>query len=477
MGASQLAGSDSKRKVILVVDDDAEIRAALSTILIHENYSAIEAKDGRLATAILEKQWPDAIVSDIRMPHMDGLALLDNVRKTSNVPFILMTGFSEIFETQEAQKRGATDFLMKPFKKDELLASLNLAFNSERTPPPSVNAAAKEEEEDLDLDYCRLSIDEFVAGRVSLADIFVRLTEKKYIQVARVGSELSIDRIQAYKQKGLHYLYIRKSDFAKYIGLNLELTRIIGEKSSVPKPRKLRLLKHTSEILTQDVFVNGADKEKLQTSAALVEAIVSALSEDQELFDLLDLLQTHSDHLYAHSLGVSLYSTMIAKHIGWTSAPTLFKVSMGGLLHDIGKKEISREILEKPRQSLTSAEREIYETHPIRGKELLSRIKSVPEDVVQMAMHHHENAVGRGFPYRLMKSKIHPLARLISVVNEFCDLTLKSQSEPNPLPAGEALQRLHSLKGQELDMGLLRSLMELFNHPIPEGMPKSMAAR
>lgn len=457
----------------MIVDDDGDIRSTLSHMLIHEGYSVIEAKDGRLAEAMLERSWPDAIISDIRMPNLDGLTLLERVRKTSQIPFILMTGFSEVLETQEAQKRGATDFILKPFKRDELLASLNVAINT--APAEGSKPASSSEDDNQDLDYCRLSIDEFIAGRVSLADIYVRLTERKYVQVARAGSELSLDRIQAYKSKGLNFLYIRKSDFAKYIGLNLELTKILGQKSKVPKPKKMRLMKHTGEILLQDVYINGIDKEKLETSAALVEALVSTLSEDQELFNLLELLQTHSDFLYAHSLGVSLYSVMIAKHLGWTSAPTLFKVAMGGLLHDIGKKEISKDILAKPRQTLSQSEREVYESHPIRGKEILSLVRSVPDDVVQIAMHHHENNVGRGFPYRLMKSKTHPLARLIAVVNEFCDLTVRSSSVEVPISAHEAISRLYTLNGQELDLGFLRSLMEIFNYPVPQGMPKAAA--
>jgi putative nucleotidyltransferase with HDIG domain len=461
------------KKSIMVVDDDADVRAALSHILIKDGYTVVEAKDGRLAEAMLERQWPDAILSDCRMPNLDGVGLLERVRKVSNVPFILMTGFSEILETEEAQKLGATDFILKPFKREELLASLAIAISSR--PALHEKVVPLHDNENQDLDFCRLSIDEFVAGKVSLADIFVRLTEKKYVQVARGGSELSLDRIQAYKSKGLHFLYIRKVDFAKYVGLNLDLTKAVSQKSRISKPQRLRLLKHTSEVMLQDCFINGVEKEKLEASGALVEALVSTLSEDAEIFDLLTLLQTHADHLYAHSLGVSLYSVMVAKHLGWTSAPTLFKVAMGGLLHDIGKKEISREILEKPRSSFTRPEREIYETHPIRGKEILSVIRSVPDDVVQISMHHHENNVGRGFPYRLMKTKIHPLARLIAVVNEFANLTVKSSTGETPVTAGEALTRLYNLKGQELDLGFLRSLMEIFNHPVPDGMPKSVA--
>lgn len=463
---------NSKAKLILIVDDEADIRTTLSRMLTMEGYAVVEAKDGRLAYAMLEKQNVDLILSDIRMPICDGLELLAQVRKTSPVPFILMTGFSEVMETQEAQRRGATDFILKPFRREELLAAIAVAINKpvvySRSGPTESEAS-----QNRDLEFCRLSIDEFIAGRVSLADIFVRLTDQKYVQVARAGSDLSLERIQAYKAKGLGYLYIRKSDFAKYIGLNLELSRIVSEKSKVSNDQKMRILKHTSEVMLQDVFINGVDREKLETSGALVEALVSTLSEDDELFKLLTLLQTHSDHLYAHSLGVSLYSVMVVKHLGWSSAPTLFKVAMGGLLHDIGKKEIAPEILEKPRQDHTQKEREIYESHPMRGKELLSLIRSVPDDVVQITMHHHENALGRGFPYRLLKSKIHPLAKLVAVVDEFCDLTVKSSTNVSPSTAHEALDRLYALKGHELDLGFLRSLMEIFNHPVPHGMPKA----
>jgi putative nucleotidyltransferase with HDIG domain len=291
---------------------------------------------------------------------------------------------------------------------------------------------------------------------------------------AGINSELSVERIQAYKSKGLFFLFIRKEDFARYVGLNLELTKKVAGKKNVSRSQKLQLMKHTSEILLQEAYVNGVDKQKMQATSALVEAMVSTLSEDQEIFKLIEILQTHSDHLYAHSLGVSLYSSMIAKEIGWTSTPTLFKITMGGLLHDIGKKEIDPAILQKRRQDLSKDERSTYETHPIRGKEILSSIKSIPEDVAQIALHHHENVAGRGFPFRIQKSKIHPLAKVISMANEFCDRVLKgSNQDSEVLDAHEALNRLYTSDSQQLDLALLRALMNIFKFPIPPDMPKS----
>src|SRR5690606_25994723 len=117
------------------------------------------------------------------------------------------------------------------------------------------------------------------------------------------------------------------------------------------------------------------------------------LVKDEQTFDLLSILNSHSDHLYAHSLGVSMYSVMIAKAMDWNSTAALFKLSFGGLMHDIGKKEISPEILNKSRASLSYKERQVLETHPVRGKEIMESLKSAPSEVVAIVYEHHENCL------------------------------------------------------------------------------------
>src|SRR5690606_5884100 len=104
-------------------------------------------------------------------------------------------------------------------------------------------------------------------------------------------------------------------------------------------------------------------------------------------------LNSHADFVYAHSLGVSTYGVMIARVMGWRSAPSLFKVAIAGLFHDIGFKELDRELLEKPRITHTAAERKEYETHPTRGAELLSQVGNIPLDVIQVASQHHEDVL------------------------------------------------------------------------------------
>jgi HD-GYP domain-containing protein (c-di-GMP phosphodiesterase class II) len=168
-----------------------------------------------------------------------------------------------------------------------------------------------------------------------------------------------------------------------------------------------------------------------------------------------------------------MYGTMIAKEVGWTSAATQFKVSLGGLLHDIGKKEIDRSILEKPRRELTAKEQEIYETHPMRGKEILAEVPSIPTDIALVALHHHENLLGRGYPARLKKDQIHPLSRLISVANRFCELALKGPNS-EPLSPTEAIDKLMAYHQNELEPAFVVGLMKIFKYPVPPQMSKAI---
>jgi HD-GYP domain-containing protein (c-di-GMP phosphodiesterase class II) len=115
---------------------------------------------------------------------------------------------------------------------------------------------------------------------------------------------------------------------------------------------------------------------------------------------------------------------MIGRAMGWKSPQTLFRLSVAGLLHDIGCKEIPREILDKPRRELNSAETARLEAHAVRSAEILSDIPGVPSDVIQAVYQHHENCTGYGYPAGLKMSKIQPMARVLALADEFCYLVV-----------------------------------------------------
>src|ERR1051325_323803 len=105
---------------ILVVEDDNFFRDSLAAYMKERGHEVHPAPNGRVARDICGVQRFDVILSDIRMPHLDGVELLKWVKSSCPMPFVLMTGFTNILETQSAYEIGADDFIAKPFKNAEL---------------------------------------------------------------------------------------------------------------------------------------------------------------------------------------------------------------------------------------------------------------------------------------------------------------------------------------------------------------------
>src|SRR5262249_49957125 len=161
---------------------------------------------------------------------------------------------------------------------------------------------------------------------------------------------------------------------------NLLLAKAIPSDAHLTLDRKANFMRHTSQIMLKDVFANGIDSKSFRQASDFVIANLDLITTDEGTLKLLEQLKAHDDFIYAHSLGVSTFSVMIARAMGWSSLVTLGKLAMGGLFHDIGNKEISPTILNKPRHMMTHKERHLLETHVTRGKEILNSLKVIPSD-------------------------------------------------------------------------------------------------
>lgn len=109
-------------KVILVVDDDAEIRQAIRIYLEQENYQVVEAADGLEALEIIKDVTVHLIILDIMMPNLDGIITTYRIRETNNVPILMLSAKSEDIDKIHGLQVGADDYLTKPFSPMELLA-------------------------------------------------------------------------------------------------------------------------------------------------------------------------------------------------------------------------------------------------------------------------------------------------------------------------------------------------------------------
>lgn len=107
---------------VLVVDDDAQIQTDLSEIIGELGYEVSVAGTGEEALEIIEgKDAFDLVITDLMMPGMDGMALLTEIKKRSkDLPVVMITAFATIDSAVEAMQKGASDYIAKPFKIDEI---------------------------------------------------------------------------------------------------------------------------------------------------------------------------------------------------------------------------------------------------------------------------------------------------------------------------------------------------------------------
>jgi DNA-binding NtrC family response regulator len=116
---------DGTKLSILVVDDEANIRRSLRSTLESEGFGVLDAESAERALEILAAEPVDLALFDIRLPGMDGLTLLDRARELwRDLPVVVMSGHADLSEAVDAMKRGATDFLEKPFELHRVLASV-----------------------------------------------------------------------------------------------------------------------------------------------------------------------------------------------------------------------------------------------------------------------------------------------------------------------------------------------------------------
>ncbi|MBX9836798.1 MAG: HD domain-containing protein [Silvanigrellaceae bacterium] len=356
-----------------------------------------------------------------------------------------------ILETKSAFDLGAKGFIAKPFRNAELQKIIDDLLG---------NQLVVDEVKEGD-DYCKVSIDEFVTKPQIDFDIFIKLSDSKVIKLANQGEILPLEKVQHYKEKGLKYLHIKKIDFSKLVDFNMNLSKVIKNREDISVEKKINFMKYTGEVMMEKVFVVGIDKKSFDDAQNFITMSVGVISESKEHVDLLDSLNSNSDQVYAHSLGVALYSVMVAKKLGFESNSVLFKLMTAAMFHDIGKKEIDREILEKPRHTLSKEERRVFETHVIRGQEILANIHGVSEEVAQLVLEHHEDTAGTGFPFNKALKFQHPLSRILQAVNIFIELVMKRDGDS--MTGLQAISYMNKIYDMRIDKKVMGALQSIFN--------------
>src|SRR5207344_550306 len=118
---------------ILVIDDEAAIRDSLRMTLEYEGYEFLGAATGQEGLTLVERDAPDLVLLDVKMPGMDGLEVLDRLRAMNDsLPVVMLSGHATITTAVEAIRKGAFEFIEKPFGSDRVLVVLRNALDQRR---------------------------------------------------------------------------------------------------------------------------------------------------------------------------------------------------------------------------------------------------------------------------------------------------------------------------------------------------------
>jgi putative nucleotidyltransferase with HDIG domain len=176
--------------------------------------------------------------------------------------------------------------------------------------------------------------------------------------------------------------------------------------------------------------------------------ILGSLTENRTALNLLATTKVYENHVYTHSLNVSIYACQLAIENG-LPLKNIEEIGLGAMLHDLGKIYIPKEILNKPGK-LTEEEYEQMKSHCELGFDHLKKIHELPLTVAHCALQHHERMDGKGYPRGLKSSEIHKYAKILSVADVFDAVTSHREYRSAMLPH-QGLEILYSGSGTQFD--------------------------
>ena len=119
---------------ILIVDDELDMLELLELIITDRtDYRVITTSEPQMATQLMREQPVDLVITDLRMPEMDGLELIEKIKQWDDqIPFIIITAYGTMESAMEALRQGALDYITKPFRREQILLTVEKAMKWRR---------------------------------------------------------------------------------------------------------------------------------------------------------------------------------------------------------------------------------------------------------------------------------------------------------------------------------------------------------
>ena len=492
---------------VLIVDDEAPIRDSLSLFLQHLGIRHTRtASDGNEAIEIMGYEMFDYVFVDLMMPEKDGMEVL-KVATCGHQPtsVILMTGFPSMEVAIKALNNGASDFLVKPFRLEDIKISLDriqrMHSLMERNWLLRRELDKKKEVEELNRQLGeKIKLQSIL---YDIVDSFSKITRSENLYNNVIGKALQSCNARKgcfliYDHGNAHLLALAQSGFdvippgtqtpwfwnakgEKMLGddfieagfgcgqtepINLEKTTCHQNILSVPfnirnEPFGVLIIGEKNDHNSfdeEDAFILKFLAERAAMSVENI-ALYDNLKQSMmaTLMSLVSAIEAKDAYTQQHSTRVTAYALKIASSLG-CPYDDLQRLETTAPLHDIGKIGIADRILNKV-NPLTEEEYRQIEAHPLIGENIVSPLGLEPDEL-SIIKHHHERWDGGGYPHGLSQENIPRLARILAVADAF-DAMNSDRAYRRARPFDDSMQELKNNRGTQFDPEIVDTALQV----------------
>jgi response regulator RpfG family c-di-GMP phosphodiesterase len=461
---------------ILIVDDEEIIRDILADFLAMEGFEVRTAPDGAAALVELTSQHFDLVLSDLKMPNMGGIELLDAI--SSHAPqmvTIIMTGFGTVETAIDAMKRGAYDYIMKPFKMEDVVRTVRRGLEKRKLTAEnmrlkevlSLYKVSEAIAASLSLDEVMRTVTDAALHEVSADVVFVliddgsgKLVERtrmrhpsftSTLDVAALGV-LSVERLDQHFRSDRR-LRVHGERCREYFAVlpdqpvvSMLVTQLTMSSRSIGYIAALsfRTNRNFDEGQRKLLSIVSDRAAAAIENAKLYENLKATFS--QTIKGLASAIDKMDRYTAGHSVRVAGYAQLLAIKLG-LSEEKVEIVRQAALMHDIGKIGCVMN-LNKP-GILTDREYEVFKRHPGFGREILEPIEFL-SPLIPGVHFHHERWDGEGYPLGLSGQDIPLVARIISVADAY-DAMTSDRAYRRALPHNVTTHEIYNCSGRQFD--------------------------
>jgi HD-GYP domain-containing protein (c-di-GMP phosphodiesterase class II) len=304
-----------------------------------------------------------------------------------------------------------------------------------------------------------VSKDFIVEGITLPVSIYLKLKPGSYLVVGRIGDKPDFTELKAFQsEKAIPF--VKHQDHPALIGFISQLAQKLIERKDVPDAMKAKFM----AALTSDAL-DSFEKSGFSSVAKvqIVSKMVMEMSKNVGHFaDVLNILANMPRNDSFHAMTTCLVSLLLADEMNLTLPAAREKLAVGALVHDVGMKFVPPELIKKPKHLWSPEEMATYESHPLKGMEVLRDVRDLPMEVLLIVAEHHENAIGSGFPKKMRDIKMSPLSRIVALAQYFSGLLFHPMDGKSFTP-DEAVNYIEEVLGQPFNKPAFLALKNINN--------------